>query len=289
MRAKKFYQLLAVKKDTSTLVLCLDLMQNQSLPKVPIGEMYNSWQLWLYILGIVEHIKATGDPNNPGEHRKDNVHFYTWGEEQMARGSNQVGRALKDFIEKQASNDSNIHRPKWKFCNPWPSPQTFHRAKNWNRTQIPCTWALIYARRSGLWLCWEKVAADRGLLAPWAVLFARVWHVHMYGRDWEAFQLNEAMDNAIRRPAPFKISEAKVLKISPAPAPLKFCAHYSAPGTDHTILKFGNGQLREDRKKKKRMLRHCFILCTYASIAKMWATYASPTCHRILHANTQLK
>ena len=86
MRGNKFYKLMAKKKDTHTLVLSFDLMQNQALPKSCIGEAYYARQVWLYnILGIVEH-KASGDPHSPGEQNRDDIHFYTWGEEEMAEG-----------------------------------------------------------------------------------------------------------------------------------------------------------------------------------------------------------
>ena len=69
-RARKFYNLLATREDDSTLVLSFDLMQTQALPKSSIGEAYYARQLWLYILGIIEH-KATGDRNKPGEQSRD--------------------------------------------------------------------------------------------------------------------------------------------------------------------------------------------------------------------------
>ena len=45
MRAKKFYSLLKEEHDDSVLTICFDLMQNQPLPKSPIGKAYYSRQL----------------------------------------------------------------------------------------------------------------------------------------------------------------------------------------------------------------------------------------------------
>ena len=48
MRAKNFYSLLKEEHDDSVLTICFDLMQNQPLPKSPIGEAYYSRQLWQF-------------------------------------------------------------------------------------------------------------------------------------------------------------------------------------------------------------------------------------------------
>ena len=71
MRAKKFYGLLNEKQDDSVLTVCFNLMQNQALPKSPIGEAYYTRQLWLYFRGIVVHRLY--------EQQRDDVFFYTWG------------------------------------------------------------------------------------------------------------------------------------------------------------------------------------------------------------------
>ena len=67
MRAKKFYALLNEEQDDSVLTVCFDLMQNQALPKSPIGEAYYARQLWLYFLGIVVH--------RLNEQQRDDVFF----------------------------------------------------------------------------------------------------------------------------------------------------------------------------------------------------------------------
>lgn len=108
-RARKFYSLLATKEDDTTLVVSFDLMQNQPLPKSSIGEAYYARQLWLYVLGIIEH-KATGDKNTPGEQLKEDVHFYSWGEQELGRGANQVASALKDFIDRRLESAPHIRK-----------------------------------------------------------------------------------------------------------------------------------------------------------------------------------
>ena len=53
MRAKKFYNLLKEEHDDSVLTVCFDLMQNQPLPRSPIGEAYCSRQLWQFFLACL--------------------------------------------------------------------------------------------------------------------------------------------------------------------------------------------------------------------------------------------
>ena len=82
--AEKFYQLLNKKQEDGVLTVCFDLMQNQVLPKTPIGDAYYSRQIYQYFLGVVRHQEE--------DLSKDDVHvhvcFYTWGEYQSARGEN---------------------------------------------------------------------------------------------------------------------------------------------------------------------------------------------------------
>ena len=62
MRAKRFYAVLKDENDVCLFSVYYDLMPNQALPKLAIGEAYCAIQLWLYFLGIVHH---------PGKQDKD--------------------------------------------------------------------------------------------------------------------------------------------------------------------------------------------------------------------------
>ena len=106
-RSRKFYQLMSTKPDDSTLLLSFDLMQNQALPKSPIGEAYYARQLWLYVLGIIEH-KPSGERGIPGEQSQEDVNFYTWGEQEMGRGANQVASALKHFLDTRLPQSPHV-------------------------------------------------------------------------------------------------------------------------------------------------------------------------------------
>ena len=45
----------------------------------------------MYVLGIIKH-KAPDDLTTPSEQSRDDVHFYSWGEEEMRSGANQVAK-----------------------------------------------------------------------------------------------------------------------------------------------------------------------------------------------------
>ena len=63
--ARSFYRLLNADIDETTAVFAVDMMQNQPLPKLPIGETFYARQLWQFILGIVRHFRQ--NPPQPSE------------------------------------------------------------------------------------------------------------------------------------------------------------------------------------------------------------------------------
>ena len=71
MRAKKLYTVWKELQPDDTMTVVFDLMQNQSVPKLPIGEAYYTRQLWLYVIAIVEQ--------KVGQQTRDGVSFYSWG------------------------------------------------------------------------------------------------------------------------------------------------------------------------------------------------------------------
>lgn len=90
-KARKFYDLMNVASE-DTITLCFDMMENQVLPKTPIGAAYYSRQLYLYIFGIVRH------HGKNGEQSKNDVHFYTWLESENHKDSNMIASALQHHL-----------------------------------------------------------------------------------------------------------------------------------------------------------------------------------------------
>lgn len=58
--------------------------------------------------------------------------------------------------------------------------------------------------------------------------------------EWTGGRIvKEAFEKVIKRPAPFKITDAKRIVVRPSPAQITVCNNYSAPGTQYTLLKRG--------------------------------------------------
>ena len=90
LRSKKFFQLLKCCDD-DTVKICFDMQQNQPLPKLSIGEVYYSRQIWIYNLTImiVEPVQ-----------NKENTFIYTWTEADGPRGSNEIVSCVIDFLKR---------------------------------------------------------------------------------------------------------------------------------------------------------------------------------------------
>lgn len=87
-KAKSFYSLMN-ESLPNTLTVCFDMQQNQPLPKLSVGEVFYSRQVWLYNLTIMKH---------EAEQKKENIHFYTWLETQAGRGANEISSAVMDYL-----------------------------------------------------------------------------------------------------------------------------------------------------------------------------------------------
>ncbi|CAG7817469.1 unnamed protein product [Allacma fusca] len=78
--------------DASEVTIVFDLMQNQELPKTPVGEAYYARQLSQYFFGVVVHHGLRSKQTT------EDVYFYTWGENQAGRGTNTITSASFDFL-----------------------------------------------------------------------------------------------------------------------------------------------------------------------------------------------
>ena len=97
MRDEKLYTLLKELQPDDTITGVFDLMQDQALPKSPTGYAYYARQLWLYFIAIVEH--------KVGQQTRVDASFYSWGEHQQGRGSNQVAGSVYDLFIKRLTSD----------------------------------------------------------------------------------------------------------------------------------------------------------------------------------------
>lgn len=86
LSAKQFHIIMKEKPEKCT-SFCFDLQQVQVLPKLPIQEAFYATQIALYNFCITD--VETKRPI-----------FYSWIESQAARGSNEIGSALYDFLKR---------------------------------------------------------------------------------------------------------------------------------------------------------------------------------------------
>ena len=66
----------------TSVTVCFDMMQNLSLPKTPIGQVYYSRQLSMYVFGVVVH----------------HIHLYVWQENKNRKDCNMVASAINDCL-----------------------------------------------------------------------------------------------------------------------------------------------------------------------------------------------
>lgn len=92
--AKIFYHLLNKHRESSTAVFAVDMMQNQPLPKLAIGEAFYSRQIWQYVLGIVRH------RGRDSSQAIEDCFIYTWTEHEAGKGSDEIASALVDFFRR---------------------------------------------------------------------------------------------------------------------------------------------------------------------------------------------
>ncbi len=92
IKAAKFHQMVRESKEKcDTLTVIFDMQQNQPLPKTGLNDEYYRRQLWFYNLAFIIHEE---------EQSIKNVRFYTWGEYDAGKGSNEVCSALLNFLSR---------------------------------------------------------------------------------------------------------------------------------------------------------------------------------------------
>lgn len=244
MRSRQFYSKMKEEQDDSVLTLCFDLMQNQALPKSPIGEAYYARQLWLYFLGIVKH--------RPGEQRRNDVFFYTWGEHQQARGANQVASALVHFIDRELSAEDHGIKTIRLFsdsCSGQNKNYTVLTALNMLSNKHKVKFEHIFPVRGHSYMPADRafgrvekiLKTKETILLPeeYYAAFEEVGHVIKYGTDWGVYDFKEQADSNLKKPPTFKISDTKVLEVAPPPANVLIKNYYNVAGCHHSLLKRG--------------------------------------------------
>ena len=246
MHAKKFYSLMKEEpQDDSVLTVCFDLMQNQPLPRSPIGEAYYSHQLWQFFLGILVHY--------PGEQNREDVSFYTWGEHEQGRGANSVASALTHFIEEHLATSPNnsikIIRLFSDSCVGQNKNHSVLLALNLLAAKHKVKFIHHFPVRGHSYMPPDRafgrvekiLRRHETILLPnqYFTIFSEVGRVLLYGVDWKVYDFKALSDKVVKKQPGFKITEAKILEVPPPPSKMTVKNFYAATGCQHSILKKG--------------------------------------------------
>ena len=189
-------------------------MQNQALPKSPIGDEYYARQLWLYVLCVVLHI--------PGEQKLDNVMFYAWGSVNKADHGLEsirlfsiscVGHNKNFTVVTALSMLALKHNVVIEHTFPvrghsyMPADRAFGRVE------------LILRKKETILLPAEYYTA-----------FSQVGHVLTYPQEWKVYNYGKVAQKNLRKPPSFKITESNILLIQPPSASLAVKNSYDALG-----------------------------------------------------------
>lgn len=220
MRAKAFFQYLNKHKE-NTIKICFDCQQNQPLPKLSVGEVFYSRQVWLYNLGIVRH--------QPEKQRREDVQFYVWLESQAGRGCNEISSGLSHYLlqlEKKLV-DEGRHDLNLELFSDSCIAQ--------NKNSILMTVLANFLEKSVVFKEIKHFFPIRGhSFMPADRVFGRVekdyrrreeiivpteyynilnkhGNVNILGQDWKIFDFKMNSQKILRKKFPFKITEARVL------------------------------------------------------------------------------
>ena len=236
----------------------------------------------------------------PGEQKRDNVMFYTWGEHQQGRGAKQVASALVDFLDKKLSVPNNGLKKIRLF-----SDSCVGQNKNFTVVTALSMLALkhsVVIEHTFHVRGHSYMPADRAfgrvelilrkketILLPveYYTAFSQVGNVLKYPHDWKVYNYGKVAQQNIRKPPSFKITESNILLVQPPPASLTVKNSYAALGCEHTLLKRGRNWNRcvveeqEDtncvKDAKKRDVTKLLAVMGHDGIADVHAFY-TPIC-----------
>lgn len=217
--ARKFYRLLKAPIEDSTAAFAVDMMQNQPLPKLAIGEAFYARQVWQYLLGIVRHFGADS------RQRREDCYLYTWTEHEAGKGSNEIASALADFFRHFVNENPHIATIRL-F-----SDSCAAQNKNYSllvvfaglARELNVTFELNYPVAGHSFLPADRLFGRLEktlrrydtLLTPqeYYPLFETVANVRILNRDWFTYCFQEATKPLLRSQPRFKISEMKFIRV----------------------------------------------------------------------------
>ena len=240
--ARNFYRLLNGAIDESTAVFAIDMMQNQPLPKLPIGETFYSRQIWQYILGIVRHFGSESDQ------RIDNCYLYTWSEHEAGRGSDAISSALVDFFRQFVSVNPHITtiRIFSDSCAAQNKNYSLLAVLSALAQELKVVFELNYPVSGHSFLPadrmfgrLEKVLRRHDtILTPdeYYPLFAGVAVVRVLNQDWSIQCFKDATKLYVKAQQTFKISDMKFIRVRGGGV-IETSEKYNHPPQTHDLMK----------------------------------------------------
>lgn len=244
-RARMFYDLLNNVEDSVT--VCFDVMENQVLPKSPIGQSYYSRQLYMYVFGVVNH---HGSQENQC---KEDISLFVWMEHQNNKDSNMTASALWHYFTSRQMRERLGRASELRLF----SDSCYGQNKNVNllsmlfslRKQKHPSLKIKYnfPVRGHSYLPADRVFGRIGreiksvetILLPkdYMNILRNHGNVYVYGVDWECFNYKKESKTFIKTTRSFKISEAKTLLVDGDK--LGFASTYNGELCYHVLLKRG--------------------------------------------------
>lgn len=243
-KGRKFYDLLNAVGESFT--ISFDMMQNMVLPKSPIGQTYYSRQLYQYVFAVVRH---RGRGMNQ---RREDIHLYTWLENQNKKDSNMVASALQHYLGNVAFNELCEYNELRLFSDSC-------YGQNKNVSVLAMLFALKKRKFRDLRIEYtfpvrghsfmppdrvfgrleQEIKKQDTILLPsdYVNIMNKHGNVHVYGEHWQCYDFKAAAAKHCSSTRSFKISDAKVLEISGDKVGFK--QMYSGDFCHHTLLKRG--------------------------------------------------
>ena len=223
------------------------MMENQILPKTPIGQAYYSRQLYFYVFGVVCH---NGRQATQG---KNDVFFYTWLESENHKDSNMIASAIQHLL----SHRLEVIKSK-KVVRLF-SDSCFGQNKNVNvlsmlmsnrKRLFPQTDILYtFPVRGHSYLpadrAFGRVSQDIrtretiSLPEEYVEIFEQHGQVFQYGKDWQAFDFKAETKLFLKQKRTFQISNVKRMDISGSGTKVSVSDSFNRDLCEHSLLKPG--------------------------------------------------
>lgn len=201
--------------------LCFDCQQNQPLPKLSVGEIFYSQQVWMYNCTVLQLEK---------DKKNKNIAHYTWLETQSSRGSNEIASALRHYIhnlenklKEEKKRDIVLRLFSDSCCSQ-------------NKNTIMMATLMSIAERSNIFKKIIHFYPIRGhsFMPPDRVFgniekcyrktesitvpsqYYKILNEHgkcyVLGEDWKVYDLKSKTQEIIKKKLPFKMNQVRVLR-----------------------------------------------------------------------------